>query len=281
MQDIYTKIQKIKDIELKKYDFKNKLFKYSRKNRYYNRMPYINLQENVFSCLGIILEFCDYAEIDFKDFVNIVNKTECCEDFTGENLNKYYENWKMKDTALNMYFQMFNYKQYFEYVKDHFSMNAINYCDFGCGSGLNSLKLYKDMKFKNMDLYDVENYSAKFIKNYIKKHEFKNLHWENVLDEKSFEKKENFYDVIVCSDVFEHLTNPTEILKKIYALLKTGGTLILSAPFEENSLTEHIIEAPIDFYNNGGYDFLKKKFVKRHHFSWYANINAVYEKRGA
>jgi 2-polyprenyl-3-methyl-5-hydroxy-6-metoxy-1,4-benzoquinol methylase len=79
----------------------------------------------------------------------------------------------------------------------------------------------------------------------------------------------------------EHLTNPTETLKKLHKILKKGGFLLLSAPFEESNIAEHIIEAPIDFYNNGGYNFLKTEFIKRHHFSWQTNINAVYEKRGA
>src|SRR5574344_1205255 len=249
------------------------------RNKYFDSVPYINQQKEAFDCLEIILEFCKYSNIKFDDYYKIIKKTSCCEDFSKQNLEKYYEKWNMKDTALNMYYQMFNYKEYYCYVKDKFSNNNINFCDYGCGSGLNSLNLYNKMKFKNMDLYDVENFSAKFIRHYIKEQNLNNVTWYNDLDEENIKKKKEYYDVIICSDVLEHLPNPTETLKKLHYMLKENGFLILSAPFELHNLAEHIIEAPIDFYEtNNGYKFLKQKFERLHHFAWFANINGVYRK---
>lgn len=39
------------------------------------------------------------------------------------------------------------------------------------------------------------------------------------------------FDVILCSEVFEHLTDPLSALDEFSRLLKSGGKLILTAPF--------------------------------------------------
>lgn len=39
------------------------------------------------------------------------------------------------------------------------------------------------------------------------------------------------YDVILCSEVFEHLPNPLKALDEFNRLLKPGGKLLLTAPF--------------------------------------------------
>lgn len=39
------------------------------------------------------------------------------------------------------------------------------------------------------------------------------------------------FDVILCSEVFEHLPEPTHALDEFKRLLKPGGTMILTAPF--------------------------------------------------
>ena len=57
--------------------------------------------------------------------------------------------------------------------------------------------------------------------------------------------KEGTYDAVLCVEVLEHVKNPNVALKELYRILKKGGTLILTAPF--NSLTHY---AP-HFYSTG------------------------------
>ena len=57
--------------------------------------------------------------------------------------------------------------------------------------------------------------------------------------------KEGTYDAVLCEEVLEHVKNPNVALKEIYRVLKKGGTLVLTAPF--NSLTHY---AP-HFYSTG------------------------------
>jgi len=39
------------------------------------------------------------------------------------------------------------------------------------------------------------------------------------------------FDIIVCTEVLEHTLDPFSAVKEIYRLLKPGGILILSVPF--------------------------------------------------
>lgn len=39
------------------------------------------------------------------------------------------------------------------------------------------------------------------------------------------------FDFIICTDVFEHIPRPWEAVHELYAVLKPGGTLLLTTPF--------------------------------------------------
>ena len=53
---------------------------------------------------------------------------------------------------------------------------------------------------------------------------------------------DNSFDVVLCTEVFEHLPNPLLALKEFSRILQCGGQLIITAPF--NSLTHF---APFHF----------------------------------
>lgn len=58
-----------------------------------------------------------------------------------------------------------------------------------------------------------------------------NIKIENkLLEESSFAKKKNYFDVIVMLDVLEHVPDPNLIIKTAYALLKKDGLFILTMP---------------------------------------------------
>lgn len=41
---------------------------------------------------------------------------------------------------------------------------------------------------------------------------------------------ENFFDIVICNDVIEHLENPRAALENIKRVLKTGGVLYITTP---------------------------------------------------
>jgi len=85
--------------------------------------------------------------------------------------------------------------------------------------------------------------------------------WDNskldiVSDITAIPVESNSFDNVLCSEVFQHLPNPIDALKELSRVLKTGGKLILTAPF--CSLTHF---APYHFYT--GYNtYFYKKWMK-------------------
>jgi ubiquinone/menaquinone biosynthesis C-methylase UbiE len=64
-----------------------------------------------------------------------------------------------------------------------------------------------------------------------------------VSDIASIPEPDASFDVIMCTEVFEHIINPREAIREFTRLLKPGGTLIITAPF--CSMTHF---APYHFY---------------------------------
>ncbi len=48
--------------------------------------------------------------------------------------------------------------------------------------------------------------------------------------------KDDSFDIVVCTEVLEHLPNPNETLKEIHRVLKLGGVAIITTPNRENIL---------------------------------------------
>lgn len=61
------------------------------------------------------------------------------------------------------------------------------------------------------------------------------------------------FDVVLCSEVFEHLPNPIAAIKELARITRGGGILLLTAPV--CSLTHH---APFYFYNGFSRYFYEK-----------------------
>ena len=96
--------------------------------------------------------------------------------------------------------------------------------DFGCGGG----RFLVNAMDKGYDLTGVD-YGHELIKNL-----------ENAYPKARFQEIENFYsqsdtfDVIFVSNVFEHLTNPVEIVNKLAHRLNPNGILVVDGPVENN-----------------------------------------------
>ena len=97
--------------------------------------------------------------------------------------------------------------------------------EFGPGSGiyLGYLDNLNEITFA----IDIEEVFLENIKMDITK--FKNLHLR-VEDIQNIEHVYRKFDLILCSEVIEHIQNPKEAIENLYQCLNSGGILILTTP---------------------------------------------------
>ncbi|MFX0135401.1 MAG: class I SAM-dependent methyltransferase [Candidatus Hodarchaeota archaeon] len=94
--------------------------------------------------------------------------------------------------------------------------------DIGCGNGI----LLTLVKSKYRELYgiDISNYALSIAK----KHGVKTFKID--LNKEKLPFKDNFFDMVVCLDVIEHIFDPYYLLAEIHRVLKLKGELIISTP---------------------------------------------------
>jgi ubiquinone/menaquinone biosynthesis C-methylase UbiE len=68
-----------------------------------------------------------------------------------------------------------------------------------------------------------------------KKRDYSKLDFISDITEMPIE--DNHFDSVMCVEVIEHVPDPLKAIKEIHRVLKVGGTLVLTAPF--NSLTHY------------------------------------------
>ncbi len=110
-----------------------------------------------------------------------------------------------------------------------------NFLDIGCGPGRLTIAATK-RGYKSTGI-DIEKKVLQIANKEAKKQGLeKNVNFlkKDLLKEDTLNER---YDVVVCSEVIEHLLSPSLMIKKISDLLKTNGLLILTTPHGNNQWT--------------------------------------------
>jgi len=104
--------------------------------------------------------------------------------------------------------------------------------DCGCGEG-NLLKLLVRQGFNNLSGSDFSDEAIKLTKD-----KFKGLLYKiDLTQKKDFQNKK--YDLIICSEVLEHIQNDRLAIRNLYNVLNKNGILILSVPFSLGYWSKH------------------------------------------
>ena len=120
-----------------------------------------------------------------------------------------------------------------EFVRDNLAKIKANenILDAGCGSQ-HYKKYCNHLNYKSQDFGLYSTDEKKGFAFETGEYEYGDLDYVGNVWE--IEEKDEYFDNIICTEVFEHIPCPIETVKEFSRIIKSGGKLILTAP--SNSL---------------------------------------------
>lgn len=221
--------------------------------------------------INAINDCCEFVHIDLKTFSEYYNEhQEWSRRLWNESKgdpnayhNKLAQEYAEKNLVANCvcsFALKYSYETIYHYLAELADANkSLAVCDFGCANAHMSFAMMQRKLISNLVLCDLPSCSADFIKFRSQKYGLSAVDWQDV---RYFKAKDHQFDAVICFDVLEHLSNPTEVLSTVlYPMLKPGGYLFLQAPWG-GGVPSHLDEAISDFYLRGGRRFLSRRFRK-------------------
>lgn len=105
-------------------------------------------------------------------------------------------------------------------LKKNINKNNLKILDFGCGVGINTKML---SNFGDVTCFDQSPEAIKYLKK-----KFNNN--KKIFIEDNLENCAKLFDLIIASDVLEHIENDEEEIKRLYKLLKPNGFFLATVP---------------------------------------------------
>lgn len=128
-------------------------------------------------------------------------------------------------------------KKVYEYFAEE-AKKGMKVLEIGCSLGTN-IWMFNALFYNagRIEFYgvDISPKAIKEAEDYKQKIELKNCFF-TVGNAERLGFKDDSFDIVVCTEVLEHLPNPNETLKEIYRVLKLGGVAIITTPNGENIL---------------------------------------------
>ncbi len=136
-----------------------------------------------------------------------------------EKLKQQFENYWGLSNAFNR--EKFVKKWMFSLKKDSFLLDA--------GAGEQGYKKYaQHLKYTSQDfgIYEGAKQSGDFFNS-----EWQSKSCDIICDITDIPRSDSSFDNILCTEVFEHIPNPTKALTELSRLLKVNGQMLITAPF--------------------------------------------------
>ena len=180
---------------------------------------YIEMCNDMFSCHIKFLRTGEYPVYDVKEAKRRVynNQKKMKSYMVGLAISQFF--WKT-------HYKMFKHLQFF--VKN--SKSSKSYLEIGPGHGLFSYCSYKNLKnLKSFDIIDISktslNLTKSFLSSFLKKNK---VNIKYILGDFLKKKIDIKYDIIVCGEVLEHVSDPIKFMKKVHYYLNNKGKVFIS-----------------------------------------------------
>ncbi len=169
-------------------------------------------------------------------------------------------------------------KMYIEKPKNYFSgirndiieliqCNNCNILEIGCGEGNTLVELKRQGKAKFVIGIDIVNLNQS---SKLDKFILADIENDNI------DLPEEYFDIIICADVLEHLKDPWNALRKIRKFLKPNGILLASIP----NIRE--IKTLISIVIKGNFKYVDAGILDKTHLRFFCkkNIIELFESSG-
>ena len=180
---------------------------------------YIEMCNDMFSCHIKFLRTGKYPVYDVKEAKRRVynNQKKMKSYMVGLAISQFF--WKT-------HYKMFKHLQFF--VKN--SKSSKSYLEIGPGHGLFSYCSYKNLKnLKSFHIIDISktslNLTKSFLSSFLKKNK---VNIKYILGDFLKKKIDIKYDIIVCGEVLEHVSDPIKFMKKVHYYLNNKGKVFIS-----------------------------------------------------
>lgn len=131
--------------------------------------------------------------------------------------------------------------------------------EVGCGFGLTLLKLKELNKAKEIVGVDIVNLEVNHLDNYI----------VGNIEEITLPYPEEYFDVVICADVLEHLVDPWTTIKKLKKHLKKDGLFIASIPNIRN------YKVLFDIVLRGDFKYVDAGILDKTHLRFFCKKNII------
>lgn len=151
------------------------------------------------------------------------------EKINQQKLNQIYQNVKpdyYEQGIKRNIFQWYWHTKRFEAIKKMMNGCKGKSLDIGCHSG-NITKLIADFTVGETYGLDISSQAIKYAQK-----KYPDLHFRAAPAQNKLPYADNYFDLITCFDVLEHLPDLERVIQEIKRVLKKGGYLIIGMPIE-------------------------------------------------
>lgn len=201
---------------------------------------------------GYKLLLCHNSFIFHYGSQSFAKLKESYADLVHKNHQLFIDKW-----GFDIAYYTYSRKEIIRLIEDIPSSKELHVLEIGCGAGATLAKI--KYLWPNTKTYGIE-----IVADVAKCASIYSEIIVGDVETLDFPYNENYFDVIICGDVLEHLRDPEATLKKLHKYLKKDGNLLASIPnVMHSSVLYPLLNGSWDYQNAGILDRTHLKFFTK------------------
>jgi ubiquinone/menaquinone biosynthesis C-methylase UbiE len=166
----------------------------------------------------------------------LIRKLEESSQYFSRSFSNRYMNWKRCDSIIKFFrreFKNLNKKE-----------KPTRVLDIGCGDGWMVYRLEAEFNKKyrlEFTGVDISGFDIDFALQRKEYFQYKDCNFQ-VMDARDLKFSDQEFDIIISSELIEHILEPYEAVKEAYRVLKKGGIFVLTTPHKGGGLLARFLK---------------------------------------